>query len=158
MTISGPLGAETRGCMRTLAHVTHEAVEKVGGIGAVLQGLLTCEAYRSREHRTILIGPTFAAEGSPDGRLGLSGEVLYSSVDGVTQHPVSRALDHVRRDFHVEIIYGYRRFYEPHNGARVAVEVVLIDVSRMNVPRVNHFKGRLWEAYGIDSASRGGGQ
>lgn len=145
-------GAEKWEHMRTLAHVTHEAVEKVGGIGAVLQGLLTCQAYRGREHRTILIGPTFATEAGADGRLGSSGEVLYSSVDGVTQHPVGRALDHVRRDFHVEIIYGYRRFYEPHNGARVAVEVVLIDVSRMNIQRVNAFKGRLWEAYGIDSS------
>lgn len=138
--------------MRTLVHVTHEAVEKVGGIGAVLQGLLTCEAYRGREHRTIIVGPTFAAEGGADGRLGPSGEVLYSSVDGVTQHPVGRALDQVRRDFHVEIIYGYRRLYEPHTGARVAVEVVLIDVSRMNVQRINQFKGRLWEAYRLESS------
>jgi len=135
-----------------LAHVTHEAVVKVGGIGAVLQGLLTCDAYRSREQRTILIGATFATEAGADGRLGPSGEVLYSSIDGVTQHPVGRALDQVRRDFHVEIIYGYRRLYEPHNGARVAVEVVLIDVSRINVQRANSFKGRLWEAYGIDSS------
>jgi len=138
--------------MRTLAHITHEAVEKVGGIGAVLQGLLTCEAYRSREQRTILIGPTFATEGGADGRLGPAGEVLYSSIDGVTQHPVSRALDQVRRDFHVEIIYGYRRFQDPHSAARVAVEVVLIDVSRMSTHRANSFKGRLWEKYGIDSS------
>jgi hypothetical protein len=138
--------------MRTLAHVTHEAVEKVGGIGAVLQGLLTSEAYRSREHRTILIGPVFATEGGPDGRLGACGEVLYSSIDGVTQHPIARALDQVRRDFHVEIIYGYRRYNDPHSTARVAVEVVLIDVSKMNLARVNGFKGKLWEAYGIDSS------
>lgn len=137
--------------MRTLAHVTHEAVEKVGGIGAVLQGLLTCSAYRSRDQRTILIGPTFVTEGSADGRLGASGEVLYSSVDNVTQHPVGRLLDQVRRDFHVELVYGYRRFHDPHTGVRVTVEVVLIDVSRMNAHQVNSFKGRLWEACGIDS-------
>ena len=85
--------------MRTLAHITHEAVQKVGGIGAVLQGLLTCEAYRERDHRTILVGPIFAAEGDAEGRLGPSGEVLYSSIDGVTSHPVGHALDQVRRDF-----------------------------------------------------------
>ncbi|MGQ9649422.1 MAG: hypothetical protein ACUVXJ_04880 [Phycisphaerae bacterium] len=138
--------------MRTLAHITHEAVEKVGGIGAVLQGLLTCNTYRNREQRTILIGPTFVTEGSADGRLGASGEVLYSSVDGLTQHPVGRLLDQVRRDFHVEIIYGYRRFHDPHTGVRVAAEVVLIDVSRMSPQLVNGFKGRLWETYGIDSS------
>ena len=33
--------------MRTIAHVTHEAVHKVGGIGAVVEGLLTSKAYQN---------------------------------------------------------------------------------------------------------------
>ena len=138
--------------MRTIAHVTHEAVEKVGGIGAVLQGMLTCEAYRNRDHRTILIGPMFAAEGGAESRLGPAGEVLYSSIDGITHHPVSTGLDHVRRDFHVGIAYGHRTFDHPHNGVGVSPEIVLIDVSRMNLGRINAFKARLWHEYGIDSA------
>src|ERR1043165_7948606 len=116
--------------MRTLAHVTHEAIQKVGGIGTVLEGLLTSKAYRESEQRTILVGPFFAGEGGAAGRLGPEGEVVYSSVDGITKPPAAAALDHVRRDFHVGIVYGHRRFTDPHSGAVVSPEVVLIDTSR----------------------------
>ena len=137
--------------MRTLAHINHEAVQKVGGIGAVLEGLLTSAAYRDTEQRTILVGPLFATEGGGDRRLGPTGEVLYSSLDGVKRHPISEALDHVRRDFHVGIVYGHRTFTDPATQAQVSPEVVLIDVSRMHASRVNGFKGGLWEHFGIDS-------
>lgn len=135
--------------MRTIAHVTHEAVQKVGGIGAVLQGLLTSRAYQAAEQRTILIGPLFPVDG--EGRLGPHGEVLYSSLDGITKHPMSEALDRVRREFHVGIVYGHRTFIDPYTGAKVSPEVVLIDTSRMDLGRVNAFKGEMWAAYGIDS-------
>lgn len=137
--------------MRTLAHVTHEAIHKVGGIGAVLEGLLTSRAYGEREQRTILIGPFFAGEGGAKQRLGPQGEVLYSSMDSLRKHPVSDALDHVRRDYHVGIVYGHRTFIDPHTRTQVSPEVVLIDVSRMHLDRVNAFKGRLWKHFGIDS-------
>jgi hypothetical protein len=137
--------------MRTIAHVTHEAVQKFGGIGAVLQGLLSSEAYQAQEQRTILVGPLFVTEGGAAGRLGPEGEVLYSSIDGLTRHPVSEALDHVRREFHVGIVYGHRTFTDPHTGAFVSPEVLLIDVSRMDLTKVNALKARLWNAYRIDS-------
>lgn len=137
--------------MRTLAHVTHEAVHKVGGIGAVLEGLLTSKAYQTSEQRTILIGPLFAAEDGVRGRLGPTGEVLYSSIDHLPPHPVSNALDQVRRDFHVQIVYGHRTFTNPHTGIIVSPEILLIDVARMDLGRVNYFKSRLWENFGIDS-------
>ncbi|MHC4799267.1 MAG: glycosyltransferase family protein, partial [Planctomycetota bacterium] len=137
--------------MRTIAHVTHEVVHKMGGIGAVLQGLLTSEAYRKDEQRTILIGPMFAAEGSAEGRLGSAGQVLYSSTDGIYQHPLSEALDGVCNDFHVDIVYGRRTITNPHTGIEVSPEAVLIDVSRMKRRKVNGFKSKLWQSYGIDS-------
>ena len=40
-----------------VVHVTHEAVEKIGGIGAVISGLATADAYGERVSRTILLGP-----------------------------------------------------------------------------------------------------
>ena len=40
----------------TLIHVTHEAHEKMGGIGAVLEGLLTARAYQNVVARTLLVG------------------------------------------------------------------------------------------------------
>ena len=138
--------------MRTIAHVTHEAVHKVGGIGAVLEGLLTSEPYMAAEQRTILIGPYFAGEESAKGRLGPDGEVLYSSMDHLPPHPMSDALDRVRREFHVQIVYGHRRFINPHTGVCASPEILLIDVSRMDLGKVNQFKARLWEWFRIDSS------
>ena len=43
--------------MTAIVHVTHEAVQKVGGIGAVLQGLITSSVYAGAIDRTILLGP-----------------------------------------------------------------------------------------------------
>lgn len=137
--------------MRTVAHVTHEAIHKVGGIGAVLEGLLTSEPYRSRDLRTILIGPLFHRGGDAGGRLGPDGEVLYSSLDGLTRHPSADGLNHVRREYHVDLVYGHRSWLNPHTGVRAEAEVVLIDVSRMNLQKVNTFKAGLWHEFGIDS-------
>jgi len=137
--------------MRTIAHVTHEAVHKVGGIGAVLEGLLTSKPYQAQEQRTILIGPLFSIQDGHKGRLGAEGEVLYSSLDHSPAHPVRDALDHVRREFHVQIVYGHRKVTNPYTSVRVTPEIVLIDVSRMDVNKTNHFKAKLWDAFGIDS-------
>ncbi|MBP7934048.1 MAG: hypothetical protein KA354_05300 [Phycisphaerae bacterium] len=137
--------------MRTIAHVTHEAVHKVGGIGAVLEGLLTSAPYQAAEQRTILIGPLFVTEDGAKGRLGPDGEVLYSSIDHLPAHPVGEALDRVRREFHVQMVYGHRRFSNPHTGAKVSPEILLIDVARMDLTKVNQFKAGLWHAFGIDS-------
>ncbi len=137
--------------MRTIAHVTHEAIHKVGGIGAVIEGLLTSKPYLAAEQRTILIGPLFPGDDGSKGRLGSDGEVLYSTLDHLPPHPVSEALDHVRRQFHVQMVYGHRTIHNVHNGTMMTAEVLLIDVSRMSLHHVNVFKAGLWEHFGIDS-------
>ena len=43
--------------MSTVVHVTHEAIQKVGGIGAVLQGFFTAKTYNEGVKRSILVGP-----------------------------------------------------------------------------------------------------
>ena len=40
-----------------VVHATHEAGLKLGGIGAVLDGLLGSPAYNETVGRTILVGP-----------------------------------------------------------------------------------------------------
>ena len=40
-----------------LVHVTHEAGVKLGGIGAVLDGLLGAKAYQEAIGRSIIVGP-----------------------------------------------------------------------------------------------------
>jgi len=46
-----------------VVHATHEAGLKVGGIGAVLDGLLGQPAYNQAVRRTILAGPVDAWNG-----------------------------------------------------------------------------------------------
>ena len=43
----------------TVVHVTHEAAGKIGGIGAVLEGMFTSHAYNDQVGRTILVCPLF---------------------------------------------------------------------------------------------------
>ena len=68
--------------MKTLVHVTHEAVVKVGGIGAVLHGLFTSRSYAREFGRSLLIGPLWGHE-SPEAVLSSTGTVLYSSIHGI---------------------------------------------------------------------------
>jgi len=60
--------------MQTAVHVTHEAIQKIGGIGAVLQGLLTSREYLHDAPRNILIGPFWPSDDSGEHRLGRQGD------------------------------------------------------------------------------------
>ena len=106
--------------MRTIVHVTHEAVHKIGGIGTVLEGLITAREYADAVGRTILLGPLFSREGDVDARLGRDGEVLYSSLDGRYQHPAADALRDVQNRFGVQIVYGRRHFRAVDTGRTAA--------------------------------------
>ena len=136
--------------MRTVVHVTHEAVEKMGGIGAVLDGLITSQAYNESIGRSILVAPLFTTEGPAEGRLGTSGEVLYSSMDGITNHPAGRRLKEVEQAFNLNVVYG-RRTFHGHNGVTSQPEVLLVNVDRMALTQVNRFKGQLYDSFGISS-------
>ncbi len=137
--------------MRSLVHVTHEAVQKVGGIGAVLQGLITSKAYNQRIDRTILIGPLFTREGPVNSRLGPDGEVFYSSVDGKLNHPTAPVWEEIQRTYNVDIVYGKRVFREEASDFKANAEIVLVDVHRVNFQRLNDFKGKLFNHFGIES-------
>lgn len=137
--------------MRSLVHVTHEAVQKVGGIGAVLQGLITSKAYNKQIDRTILIGPLFTRDGNVQSRLGPDGEVFYSSVDGILHHPTAHIWQEIQRNHKVDIVYGRRSFYEDATNFKADAEVVLIDVHRVDFHRLNDFKGQLFTQFGIES-------
>lgn len=131
--------------MNTVVHVTHEAIVKIGGIGAVLEGLLTSKTYQRKVARTILVQPLFSTAGGVDDRLGPDGQVLYSSLDGRTKHQYGPAFDRIKFDYNVEIVYGHRSFSHPGAVMATDVEVLLIDVTRMDIARVNAVKRRLWD-------------
>ncbi len=92
--------------MRTLVHVTHEAVQKIGGIGAVLQGVFTSRNYNEAFERTILLGPLFTTEGAAEDRLGSAGEVIYSSLDGLDKQHVSLRTGSAQSG-HQHVLHGW---------------------------------------------------
>ncbi len=135
----------------TVVHVTHEAVGKIGGIGAVLQGLFTCKSYLDTIDRSIVIGPLFTIEGSVSERLGEDGEVLYSSIDGFVNTEYAQAFRKIENFFNTGIVYGRRTFCDERTGIKSSPEVLLIDVKYLHKRAVNEFKKRLFEEFGVRS-------
>ena len=136
----------------TLAHVTHEAVEQLGGIGTVLEGLMISPVYQQHVGRSILVGPTAThLTADPKARLGEHGEVLYSSIDNIDRLGLAGKFRPVEWAFNVAIVYGKRKYEHAGEGRTGEAEVLLIDVFRVNPDRLNVFKLRLWETFGLDS-------
>lgn len=135
----------------TVVHVTHEAVGKIGGIGAVLQGLLTCNSYLGAIDRSIIIGPLFSLEGTASDRLGKDGVVLYSSIDGFANTEYTSAFQKIEKSFNAGIVYGRRTFVDEQTGIKSSPEVLLIDVTQMYQWPINEFKKHLFEEFGIRS-------
>lgn len=138
----------------TILHVTHEAVEKIGGIGTVLEGMITSPVYQEAVGRTILIGPAGGLhfEG-PMRRLGSRVSVLYSSKDGIDTQSWGRRFRPLERAFQTPIAYGTRHYeLDDGSGRRGEAEILLFDLSNPNKTMLNEFKTRLWKEFGIDAA------
>lgn len=135
----------------TAVHVTHEAIGKIGGIGAVLEGLFTSRAYLNAVGRSILISPLFSIEGDVSSRLGPGGEVLYSSIDGMVNTSYFPGFRKIEELYNVNIVYGRRTFTDGQSGVRSSPEVILIDVTRIEEKPVNELKGRMFREFGVRS-------
>jgi hypothetical protein len=134
-----------------VVHVTHETVEKVGGIGAVISGLSTADAYARNVTRTILVGPLLATDRPVNLRLGQGGHVIYSSLDAIHTPPWREKFLPIEKTYDVGIIYGRRPVDEPCTGRKIEAEVILVDVFHSNRARLNLFKGELFKKFGIPS-------
>lgn len=137
--------------MNTVVHVTHEAVQKIGGIGAVLQGLLTASNYQKHIDRTILIGPMLSS-GEGGARLGKGGKVLYSSLDGLDKVEFSDEFKKIEEKYNIALVYGKRPFRT--NGQRdetIFHEVLLVESSHINQDEEDRFKRELFDRFGIES-------
>jgi len=126
-------------------------VGKIGGIGAVLHGIFTCNSYLDVVDRSIIIGPLFTTEGSVSDRLGEDGEVLYSSVDGLANTGYAPAFRRIENVYNAGIVYGRRAFVDEQIGIKSSPEILLIDVTYLNRGLLNEFKRRLFEEFGIRS-------
>jgi hypothetical protein len=138
--------------MQTVVHVTHEAIQKIGGIGAVLHGLLTSREYITHVPRNILVGPYWPGEERGEHRLGPAGEVLYSSLDHLYRSPLAPRFREIEQTYDVRIIYGRRKFFDKESGVTSLPEVLLIDVSNYDAQKINAFKYELWKTFGIESS------
>jgi len=138
--------------VQTVVHVTHEAIHKIGGIGAVLQGLLTSKTYLDFAPRNILVGPFWPADESGERRLGPDGEVFYSSLDSLYRSPLASRFREIEQEFGVGIVYGRRRYSDRESGVVSTPEILLIDVARCDEAKIGAFKYVLWEKFGIESA------
>ncbi len=134
-----------------LVHVTHEAGVKVGGIGAVLNGLLGARAYNQAVGRTIVVGPYNVAHREEMARLFAPGNklrLLYARDRGVAlvSQSLYEAFRRIEDAFRVEILYGLR----PFGG--VEHEILLVNVSHIDQDRIAPFKYSLWDRFGLDVA------
>ncbi len=138
--------------MPTVVHVTHEAIQKIGGIGAVLQGLITSPVYLDQIHRNILVGPFWPSDTTGEQRLGSQGEVLYSSLDQLYRSPLAARFRQIEQQYGVGIVYGRRKFIDKATGVMSTPEVLLFDVSRFDPKKIAEFKYELWKNFGVDSS------
>ncbi len=138
--------------MQSVVHVTHEAIQKIGGIGAVLHGLLTSREYLKEVSRNILVGPFWPSDARGEQRLGPHGEVLYSSLDHLYRSPLAGRFREIETEFGVGIVYGRRRYHDKDTGVTSTPEILLIDVSRYDANKIGIFKYDLWKTFGIESA------
>jgi len=137
--------------MTIAVHVTHEAVHKMGGIGTVLEGLITSPRYQEEVSRTILVGPLFEARLSAKDMLGPGGKLIYSSLDGLDEIDGQRRFGRVCKRYGVGLVYGTRVLREEWTGRSVDVEVLLVDVVNMNPGPLNEYKGQLHERFSLHS-------
>ncbi|HUX01592.1 MAG: hypothetical protein WBD63_03855 [Phycisphaerae bacterium] len=135
--------------MSTVVHVTHEAIQKVGGIGAVLQGFFTAKTYNERVKRSILVGPLGGAD--DEALLSKNGKVLYSSLSGTDDGGWAGRFRPIQQRYGVGIVYGRRVFRDKTTGVESSPEVVLVGVGAPNLDRLGEFKRLLFDRFGIRS-------
>lgn len=133
-----------------IAHVTHEATEKFGGIGTVLEGLITAPAYQRAVRRTILISPLFkkGAVQNPLERIGDEAtRILYSGPDNIDTGGWGAVLKPIEWAFGTPIVYGLRRLKDDSHDAEA--EVLLFDVTAPEPSRLAALKFLLFENFAL---------
>ena len=138
--------------MRIATHITHEAVQKIGGIGSVINGLCTSDKYRQFFDKTLLYGPLFNYAENVTSRLGKDGEVLYSSIDNLDTGEYHKQFYQIIQKYGVDIVYGKRILVNDFNvNKKNEVDIVLVGINKMKESEINDFKFRIWKHYSLES-------
>ncbi len=143
--------------MPTLIHATHEAAYKVGGIGAVLDGLLSAPDYLARVQRSIVVGPMDTRDPAEMERLFAPRNnlfVRYFSDRGMMacDPALANALNGIEHAFGARLCYATRAF-----GGAIH-ELLLVDASEMRADRYDSFKYFVWRRFGQDCGRYSGAQ
>jgi glycosyltransferase involved in cell wall biosynthesis len=137
---------------KVAVHITHESAKKIGGIGAVLNGLCSTYAYKNMFEATLLYGPFW--QFSPDilPHFGKEGQVLYSSADRYDSRNYGDLFGTVIKDYGVEIVYGKRILTSDFDANKQnTVDVINVNINKMNPHAVTRLKYRLWQQFGLKS-------
>jgi hypothetical protein len=138
--------------MVVAVHITHEAAKKVGGIGAVIDGICTSSQYRDSFQTTLLYGPLFGTPGEAREQLEQGAETVFGSALPDSTREPSKGLQGIAQKYSVDIIYGKRKLEsDPKKGDSSTVDVLLLGSQRMNEVEVVEYKYRLWKEFGIQS-------
>ncbi len=138
--------------MKVAVHITHEAATKIGGIGAVIDGVCTARSYANFYDRTLLYGPLFSLGGDLSQDLGQVGQILFSSRNGKGYGSLGEKLREVSAKYGVDIVYGKRVLSDPSATDKPAtVDVCLVGIHTMSQMEIAKFKYDLWQNYGIQS-------
>ncbi len=136
---------------RIAVHATHEAADKLGGIGTVLQGLLPEPAYQRAFARSLLAGVYhFPAADSvvddPATRQARGWTVEYDSEAPPEQiDSLAAALTEVAGRFGARVVYGHRAI-----GGHCRVPVVLVSPQGIRRSAVDQFRDGLRNQLGFD--------
>ena len=137
---------------RIASHITHESARKMGGIGAVLNGLCSTHAYKVRFDSTLFYGPyfEFGADWTVD--FGKGGQVLFSSKHNFDSNDYSSIFGDIAKQYGIDIIYGKRTIASEFDvNKQNTVDVVNVAVNKMHPGPINRFKYRLWQKFAIRS-------
>ena len=138
--------------MPIAVHVTHEAVQQVGGIGTVLRGLVLSKNYSDFFPQTLLYAPSFTREGDVTKRLGPNSEVLYSGLDHLDTGDFRQSFSEIEKKYGVHVLYGHKKFYSPHSKRKgVQTDILTIDPWDMHRGPIQLFKYKLWKHFEIQS-------
>lgn len=138
--------------MKIGVHITHEAVQKIGGIGSVLSGLCSSDRYKTFFDKTLLYSPLFYNPGDIFTKLGKGGKVLYSNRDHYDEGGFESIFKPIIDKYNVNIVYGKRLLSNEFNSLKnIEVDILLVDINGMNKNEIDIFKFKLWEKFGIES-------
>ncbi len=133
----------------TVVHILPQG--SAGGVGADMYSqLFSSQAYNDSVERTVIIGPCDLTSSGGQHTL-YPEEILFSSLQGIVQHPAARKLAEVECKYGVRLLYGRTRFGREANSGYCRPEVILIDAARAYDHPVNALKGWMYEEFGLDS-------